>query len=102
MGFLGKRTDKVEAEIHALMKTVRHLKPDPETAARLEEVKAQSDLMIEAGFAMVPLLEGKDAEAATRLYAEQTLPAFKLAMRAAYTAVSGIERGAASAALRCK
>ncbi|MCV2872106.1 hypothetical protein OEZ71_07335 [Defluviimonas sp. WL0050] len=101
-GFLGKRMDKGQSAIHAVLIAGRRLPLDDDGAARLSEIETSANEIIAIGHSMVPLLEAGDIKKATSLYAQRSVPAQVAAVGAAYTMSSGLERQLKLMSLRCR
>ncbi|MDI3338352.1 hypothetical protein QKW60_18230 [Defluviimonas aestuarii] len=101
-GFLGKRMDKGQSAIHAMLFAGRRLPLDEDAAARLSEIETSAEEIVAIGHSMVPLLEAGDIKQATGLYAQRSVPAQMAAVGAAYTMASGLERKLKLVSLRCR
>lgn len=101
-GFLGKRMDKGQSAIKSILISGRRLPMDEDAQARLSEIETSADAIVSAGHSMVPLLEAGEIRQATGLYAEQSVPAQVVAVGAAYTVSSGLERQVKRMSLHCR
>lgn len=102
IGFLGKRMDKGQSAIHAILIAGRRLPLDEDAAARLSEIETSAEEIVAIGHSMVPLLEAGDIKQATSLYAQRSVPAQMAAVGAAYTTSAGLERQLKLMSLRCR
>ena len=62
--------------------------------ALLREAMAAADAAVRSGYAMADALEADDLDAATTLFHERSLPAFRRAWRNFYTVIAELEREA--------
>lgn len=102
LGGLQKTTDKNEAELNNLDKSIRRLMTFETVGPRYEDLRENALEIIDTGYDVLRKLEAGDVTNAVDIYTNTTVVALNKARADAYTAMSNLERPISLAAYRCK
>lgn len=102
LGGLRKFTDKTETYLNNLDKNIRRLSTFDRFGERYEDIAQAKDTLVAAGYEILSLLDGDNADEARHVLSSTTLPTLERVRGDIYSTVSELERSVTLDAIRCR